>query len=1209
MADLDYSNIVNPYDVNLTRTGDTLSIGTPMTGNIPYGASNTDASITPTALGTSSTTNDTSIGTNNTGNGSVEVQPVKSDGGMGDLWITNFIRSQNWKPKSIGFYIDGQTGYAEFTNVYVSGNIQALTGLIGGFTIGATDLSASSGGNTTTLSSGLTAFSAGPTGSPTFTVTQAGLVTATAGTIGGWVLGSTTITDLSTKTGLSSAVTGGDDIRFWAGNTNPGLAPFLVTESGALVASSATITGSITATTGSIGSWVIGTTTITGTGVTLSNGLADAYISFGVTPPAIATVGTGIFINKTGLYGLNSNVQNFKIDATNGYITAIAGTVGGCTLASTSIGSSTFVSGPLGSGWNISNTGTAEFQNVTVRGSIRTTVFEKDTISAVNGIVLVSSADILTSDMTALDSSTLTISGQTTFSNNEVLRIKDGTDDEWMLVTNASGAPTYVVTRDTASTYPPNGNPIWKKGTAVVSMGVGTGSKTGYVLLDSSSTYSPYIDVYGRNSNTYNDTTLHARLGWLKGITDSDVGLATNDVWGLYTDNAYIKGVIVAKTGYIGGTTGWVISSNYIKDVAGVTGMSSVVTAGDDIRFWAGHVTPSSAPFQVTEAGALIATSATITGAITATTGSIGGWVVTANYIKDIAGVVGLSSVVTAGDDIRFWAGHATPSSAPFQVTEAGVLTASSATITGAINATSGKIGSATNYWNITSNGITAVAGGANVYINYGKTGFDNTQSGFILGYDYAASLAKFFVGNSTNYFNWDGSNISIAGNITMGTTNYVKGGQTAFKTGDGVFLGYDSTNELDQYNYNSGASSDLTFADGTTSAVGQSTNVTAGILNIKEVRFFLKKVSSNTATIFCDLYAMGTDFNPTGASLGQTSIAGITNSTFSEYSFSFSSPIAVSQNQRYCAVLTSPGTATGIVARGWLFTGGDLGNTSYYSGAWHYVGGVLDYKVYSTSTGYKFSVGNSGYQFSYNTQNVSLTSSLIIRNSYNPASQPSSPYASYGAGGFVYYNNGWTLRQNTSTGDNFNIMTNSTSGLRTGNSFNSFYNLDGFDSVTSAGFKLSTGMGDSMYFYKDASGNVRLDASNYLIIGAGGYSVPFTTSYVEIGSAYRKATIHASSLAACPLPSTDNALDQMSLVPPHKDKSQLKDPDKAHYEHIDKGKANRKYFDIDDVPDDITFITREGDKDIDIIRTVGFLFKAVQELNDEIKTLKKKIK
>lgn len=278
----------------------------------------------------------------------------------------------------------------------------------------------------------------------------------------------------------------------------------------------------------------------------------------------------------SGATTYNISTNPFAVSSA-GIIRAISGTIGGCVLGATTIGSTTFVSGPLGSGWQISNTGTAELQDAIIRGIIRTSVFEKDTISAVNGLVLISKADVLSANMTALDASTFTISGQTTFVANEVVRIKDGTDDEWMLITDASAAPTYTVTRDLANTYSADTNPIWKKGTTVVSMGVGTGTKTGYVLLDSSSANSPYIDIYGRNSNTYTDTTLHGRFGWLKGIVDTDVGLNNTDVWGLYTDSGYFKGTIYGST-ITGGTLQTASSGTRI-----------IITGADNnIKFYSG---------------------------------------------------------------------------------------------------------------------------------------------------------------------------------------------------------------------------------------------------------------------------------------------------------------------------------------------------------------------------------------------------------------------------------------------------------------------------------------------------------------------------------------------------------------------------------------------------------------------------------------------
>ena len=136
------------------------------------------------------------------------------------------------------------------------------------------------------------------------------------------------------------------------------------------------------------------------------------------------------------------------------------------------------------------------------------------------------------------------------------------------------------------------------------------------------------------------------------------------------------------------GTLGsWRLGTNSITAGEGsaTVGLDATVTAGDDVRIYAGSATPSSAPFRVTEAGALTATSATISGSITATTGAIGGFSIGTDYIKDAADSMGMASTVTGGDDVRFWAGDtfANRATADFRVTEAGAVTASSFTMTG----------------------------------------------------------------------------------------------------------------------------------------------------------------------------------------------------------------------------------------------------------------------------------------------------------------------------------------------------------------------------------------------------------------------------------------------------------------------------------------------------------------------------------------------
>lgn len=131
-------------------------------------------------------------GTTQTQGGSVSTIAQKTEGNSTDVWIRNFIRSSNWKPKNVGFYIDGATGYAEFAKVFISGTITVASGRIGGFDIG-----------------------------------------------------SDYIRDRLNTMGMASTVTGADDVRFWAGDTfaNRALAPFRILESGAIYATSGAISG------------------------------------------------------------------------------------------------------------------------------------------------------------------------------------------------------------------------------------------------------------------------------------------------------------------------------------------------------------------------------------------------------------------------------------------------------------------------------------------------------------------------------------------------------------------------------------------------------------------------------------------------------------------------------------------------------------------------------------------------------------------------------------------------------------------------------------------------------------------------------------------------------------------------------------------------------------------------------------------------------
>jgi len=100
----------------------------------------------------------------------------------------------------------------------------------------------------------------------------------------------------------------------------------------------------------------------------------------------------------------------------------------------------------------------------------------------------------------------------------------------------------------------------------------------------------------------------------------------------LTATDANLTGTITAKTGYIGWNSdsakGWKIEDNKISSNEGSGDGTKYVALSSNGTYaiWAGHTTNSSAPFSVTHNGKLKATSADISGKITADSGTIGGW-------------------------------------------------------------------------------------------------------------------------------------------------------------------------------------------------------------------------------------------------------------------------------------------------------------------------------------------------------------------------------------------------------------------------------------------------------------------------------------------------------------------------------------------------------------------------------------------------------
>lgn len=281
---------------------------------------------------------------------------------------------------------------------------------------------------------------------------------------------------------------------------------------------------------------------------------------------------------------------------------------------------------------------------------------------------------------------------------------------------------------------------------------------------------------------------------------------------------------------------------------------------------WLGAEKWSDAPFRVAPDGTFYATAGNITGTIVATVGTIGGFDIGADYVRDVANSMGLASTVTGGDDVRFWAGdtYANRATAPFRVTEAGVVTGSNVNITGGSVATStfndGLQAWTTNIvFSSTDNdtvswtsGTITVQDTGTYAIDAGNTGnmsaltyvyLDTAVSSTILQttttYSTAVGDGKILIASAQNHaagasvIPYGGqqpiingtdqitalsivaaniaantitaSKLSVtelsaitadmgsitAGDITVDTAGYIRGGQTAYHTGTGFFLGY----------------------------------------------------------------------------------------------------------------------------------------------------------------------------------------------------------------------------------------------------------------------------------------------------------------------------------------------------------------------------------------------------------------------------------
>ena len=334
------------------------------------------------------------------------------------------------------------------------------------------------------------------------------------------------------------------------------------------------------------------------------------------------------------------------------------------------------------------------------------------------------------------------------------------------------------------------------------------------------------------------DTTISKGYFQSPNFVSGSTGWRIDSDGNIEANSGTFRGSLAAATGTIGGFN---IGSDYIRDVANSFGLASTVTGGDDVRFWAGDTfaNRATAPFRVTEAGVVTAANITITGG-SVLSSLLSGPINTANLnIADRGWSQTCAFSVTDADTIAWGAGTFTSAD--------GTAYSISAGNTGNMSAKTYiylDTAISTTAYQTTTTATTAVGGGkvliaiaengtteATYQVMQGQGGQNidaaNIVAGSITANEIAASTITAGKLSITQLSAITANMGSItAGNITLDTSGYIRGGQTDYLTGTGFFLGYSGG----AYKFSLGVSTGnyLTW-DGSVLTIGGKINMVAG--------------------------------------------------------------------------------------------------------------------------------------------------------------------------------------------------------------------------------------------------------------------------------------------------------------------------------------------------------------------------------------------
>ena len=383
-------------------------------------------------------------------------------------------------------------------------------------------------------------------------------------------------------------------------------------------------------------------------------------------------------VNHNGfLFAKQANVSG-KIIATDGYIQNkfLVGSndtgiiiFGGNKDSESYIGSAQYSSGVFGYGWKLSQDGTAEFNNITARGKIQSSVFEYNKVSSVGGSLYIAPTiyiETMSSTITSItnmineDQKTITlivdwilpypnlddINGRNWQINDEIKldgeilleeELVELSDIDGVIIdaiSNEDNTVTITVSFEIEQNQADKIiNSKFQPGAILILYG--SEDKRHGLYLTAAGEYSPFMDVYDDSED--NIVKPAVRIGNLAGINDTNFSTSSLNGYGLYSSNAYLRGQLILPNsgisnqksiGYSGGDSYFAIDPENEKDK-------------NAIRIWAGAGYPSLssstevAPFIVTQDGSLYAKKGIFQGIVKATNSEFSGTIKAAGIVVE----------------------------------------------------------------------------------------------------------------------------------------------------------------------------------------------------------------------------------------------------------------------------------------------------------------------------------------------------------------------------------------------------------------------------------------------------------------------------------------------------------------------------------------------------------------------------------------------